>query len=244
MPSKKNPFKFKLIELNKKILKTFFYDLGFYILTAVLFVIFAIFIRNKVTSLTQSLDFTALFSNNIESINQSLQSLQQVFLFLVLFILVCVILGIILFTFFKGLIWLKLLNKKFSWKFFRKYLALNLIYLIPVLIIILFIAFKFQNALLTTIFILIFLHFHVLMSYFITKENKIKNAFKQAFKLGINIKYFFASYLLVIAAFIILSFILSIIPYNSVKPLINLVIYVFYFAVSRNYIKNLIQTIV
>jgi hypothetical protein len=243
MEELKTRFSFKSIELNKKIIKTAFIDLIFYASILAIILILATWIRGKISSLTNTLDLPALFSNNIDLINQNLDSLTKILVLLILFIVISIILIIITYTFFKGLIWAKLLNKKFSWKSFRKYFYLNLIYLIPAIIIILTIFFKYENAFLTIIISLLFLHFHFLLSYYISNTNKIILSFKQAFKKGIKINKFIYPYLIISAGFLVLSFILGKISYFyfSIRPMVHLVIYILYSAVSRNYIKNIIQ---
>jgi len=236
----KNPFKFNLIELNKKVQKTFFYDLGFYAFATLILGMLAVFLRNKIEPLVNKIDYSAFFSDNLEAINQGLGSLKVILVYLILFILISIIALIILFTFFKGIIWIKLLNKKFSKIFFRKYLFLNFIYLIPALIIILFVFFKYKNNYLTMAIALPIVYFHTFLSYFLTESNKIKDSFKQASKKAIDTK-FFAPCLLIIVGFIALSQILNLIPYYSIKPIINLIIFIFYFSIIRNYIKNIIK---
>jgi hypothetical protein len=151
-----------------------------------------------------------------------------------------VLIVIVLFTFFKGIIWLKLKDKKFSWKFFRKYLYLNLIYLIPSIIIIAFVFFKFKTNLVTIPVILILLHFHFLTTYFFIEENKIKKSLKQAFTKGFNINLFIGPYLVIGVGFVLIGYILGNIPFYESQIIVNSIVYIFYFSISRNYIKNIL----
>ena len=241
----KNPLGF--LKINKKVFLTFFYDILGYIFIVLGFYLLAISIKGRITKLTTSVDYSSFFSNNIDAINQNFAPLKMVLFILLLSIFIFSIFALIMFTLSKGVIWLKLKDKKFSWKFFRKYLLLNFIYLTPLAIILLFILFKLKNNIVLGIILLIGIHFHVLLSYSLTNEDKIKTSFKFAFKQGFKFKYFLVPYLIILGGLLLLGFILSNLPFYSfysLKPLVNFLIYVFYFAVCRNYINNLLNSIV
>ncbi|MDD5192715.1 MAG: hypothetical protein PHH54_02950 [Candidatus Nanoarchaeia archaeon] len=238
----KNPKGF--LKINKKVLLTFLYDLVGYIIIILGFYFLAIFIRKKIASLTNTVDYSSFFSNNIELINQNFASLKLILFLLLLFIFLFSIFALIIHTLFKGLIWLKLRDKKFSWKFFRKYLLLNLIYLVPLAIILLFVFLQLKSNLLLVIILLIGLHFHVLLSYSLTDENKIRSSFKFAFKQGFKIKYFIIPYLIILTGLFILAYILGSLPFYSLKTLVNFFVFVFYFAISRNYINSILYNII
>jgi hypothetical protein len=232
------------LKINKKVFLTFLYDILYYGIIASGFVLLSSQIKKKVDNLTASIDYSALLSTNIDLINQNFALLKMILAWLFVWIFLFSIFALSVFSLFKGLIWLKLNNKQFSGKFFKKYLLVNIIYLVPVSIISIFVLLKLKSNFLLFLIILVSLHFHVLLSYF-SIENKIKNSFKLAFKKGLKIKSFMGPYIIILAGLFLLSFILNkILPVYAFKVLVNFIIIIFYFSINRQYINNFLRKII
>lgn len=232
--------------LDMKVLKRnffvgFFYDLLYYILVAVGFLFVARLGMTKAKEFMDRIDFTALFSTNIDLINQNYSHLKMILFWIFLWIFLFAVLCLLLFTFFKGIIWLRMNHKKFSWKFFFKYLRLNLIYFgiaTPILGL-----FYFYNLIdVFFVFFLIFFYFYTIACHFIVGENGIIKTIKKSFSLGIKEIGLVISYLIAMVGFFLLNYLFS--HFNSDwKILFNVLFYIIYFVCYKIYLNEKIKEV-
>ena len=190
--------------INLKILLILIFDILFYFI----FIQVGKFLLKVITKKADNVDLTQnLIDLNQQAANNLLSSMREFFLFFAFSIILFLILMIISWSIFNGLIWSIVSDKKFNLKFFKKFFLLNLICLqIWFLLIILFaIIMKPQTAAIFMIIILIIAFYltNILYPLFL-KENRIRKI-KEAFKLGISkIHYFIVPYAIIIALFLII----------------------------------------
>jgi len=129
-----------------------------------------------------------------------LTSLRGFFFFLIISAILFLVLVAINWSVFKGLIWTATANKKFNFKFFKKFLLLNLIWL-PSWFLLIFLFAVIINPETSPIFMMIILgmafYFTNILYPLFLKENKLRKI-KEAFKLGIKkIHYFIVPYAII-----------------------------------------------
>jgi hypothetical protein len=246
------------IFMDKKSFLIVFYDLLCY--SSLFLGIFAI-----------GLLFQLIASSNVGVISQlqqgtnalSLDQLQNVLLnaksllfLVILAIVIVVVYGIIILSLFKGLIWKKILNEKFSKKFFGKFILVNLIWLIPVAALlfasVILMASILQDKLLLmqfvkwpiNIIIYLTLYFHVLFTFNLAMTDKIKESLKNMFHFGIA-KFHYLILPIVIILLLVLGISKLYVLLAIKNPTFNLILYViiisFYFVFSRIFYINVIK---
>ncbi len=163
-----------------------------------------------------------------------------------LILLVIFIASLMVGIFFKGLIWSKILHKKFDIHFYRRFTLFNLIWIIPWSVLIVVLLFAIRTKIVFWYIagiILIFLHFTNIIYVLFEKEKKFLRILKDTFILGIEkIHYFAVPYLLVALIFLALVYILRLftfLPWNLYVILFVLVLLI-YLSWVRIYISNVI----
>ena len=229
--------------LDKLIFKTFFYDLLFYISIILGFVFWGSQINAKSSEMLGTMNFQTLLASDAKNLGVGFEVLQEFFFFLVGSILVYLLFVAIVFGIFKVIIWSRLLNKRYNFKFARKFLVVHLIYFIPGI-------YFFVNLLLeglvvfAWIWVFIWVHFGFLISFYLTKTNKFWKTLRLAFGNGFKINKFVFPYLVigVLLYFFtkIFNFVGEKVSYNYLDMGI-LVILLIFLSVVRNYMKNVCE---
>lgn len=245
-------------ELNKKTLGIVIYDLLFYIS---LFI--GVFIIGALLSIIAS-SKTEIISQLQQGINTlPLDQLQNILInakwllfFLILAILLIVIYSIVCLSIFKGLIWKKLLNEKFTKKFFYNFFIVNLIWFIPIVVLlfasIILLASVLQDKYLlmqfvkwpVNIILYLTLYFHVLFTFNLSLTNKIKQSLKNTFYFGIAKFHLLISPIIIILLILyIISKLYSFLPINNslVNSISYLIILSFYLIPARIFYINSIK---
>jgi hypothetical protein len=165
-------------------------------------------------------------------------------LFAILTAIIFILLLIINWSFFQGFIYHILLEKKFSLKYFEKFLLLNLIWSVPWIILFSIILFGAKTNYLAALFyglILFFLHSSfVLYTLFVNHKLKKLIHLKTHFKISIvKIYHFIIPYAFITITFIIISQ-LNLLKLNI---LIIILMYTLFFSWLQNYTKDVIISI-
>ena len=183
-------------ELDLEFIHTVMYDILLYSCWALSFVVYGLW-TTKIFEKLNELDIASLqtamqditksnISNQQAELSlQILQSTITKFIFLTL-LLILIILGV--YALFKGLIWTKILKKKFTFKYFRKFIALNLLYvlfavvvfILPVLLVLLGIEAGFWLLFLQILFVfvaIVYFYFRTISNILFTKTKKISSFF-------------------------------------------------------------------
>ncbi len=162
-------------------------------------------------------------------------------LFTILTAIILILLLIINWSFFQGFIYHILLEKKFSLKYFEKFLLLNLVWSVPWITLFSIILFGAKTEYLAASFyslILFFLHSSfVLYTLFVNNRLKTLIHLKTHFKISIaKIYHFIIPYTLITITFLIISQ-LNLLKLNI---LVISLIYTLFFSWLQNYTKDII----
>lgn len=240
MAEKKKEFlKLRHISVDSKVFKTFLLDLLFYLSLIASFFIFTFILKNVLSGI-QNIDFANILTENIEIANSNLLILKVVFAKMLLTILLLLVLILASFTLFKGLIWAKLLKKKFSLKYFWKTLLMNFLFF-SFFILLFSYSILESKKILAFILVLIFLHFTYLSYYFVTRREKheVFNSIINSAKFTLKVNKYILPYLVIIVLFTGMTFItqaiLSKVLPLSYYMLIIAILIIFYISILRNY---------
>jgi len=185
-----------------------------------------------------------------EDMTQKLTEINAIFymaiartiLILVVIFIVSLMVGIL----FKGLIWAKILHKKFDIHFYKRFALLNILWIIPWALIIVVFLFAIQSMIVFWYIIgiiILFLHFTNIIYVLFEKKKKFSIILKDTFILGVEkIRYFLIPYLLIALVFFILVHVLglfSFLPWKIYVVFFVLILLVF-FAWVRVYVSNVI----
>ena len=248
-------------ELDLTFIHTIMYDILLYSSLALGFVLYGLW-ATKIFEKLQELDIVGLqtamaditqatISNQEAELSlQLLQSTITKFIVLTI-LLILFVLGV--YALFKGLIWTKILKKKFTWKYFRKFIALNLLYvlfavvvfILPVLLVLLGIKAGFWLLFLQILFVIVtifYFYFRTISTVLFTKTKRISSFFR-AFEKGANkFKKLILPMLLIGVTFVVIS-LLSVLL-NFVSETISLIIagllLITFIAWARIYFSKLI----
>ena len=165
-------------------------DFAFYFIFIQLGNLFIKILTEKANSINLE---QSLGSLNQQAAVSILGSLRGFFIFLIFSIMLFLIIMIVNCSLFKGIIWNLSANKRFSLKFFKKFLLLNLIW-IPLwflAILLLDVIIKPEIAIIYILILgIIAFYFTEILYPLFLKDNKIKNI-KEAFRLGIKKMHYF-----------------------------------------------------
>jgi hypothetical protein len=154
---------------------------------------------------------------------------------------------LVLFTFFKSLIWAKLLNKKASLRYLIKSFFINLILGLIFLVLFVYSILGLKNNILAFILVPLFMHFNALSYYFVNKENKVFKSIWKSIKFTfLKFTGYIGHYLIIIISFVVCSVMLGLINKvlpKSISPLILGLLFIFIFAVFRDYFAKFVGSI-
>ena len=223
------------------------YDLIFFSIIYLSFIIFSKYIQNKSLKINIPLteEIMQLPQTEISQISSQLNNFLW-FIFIGI-VLVALIIFIAACTF-KGLIWLKITHKKFTIDFIKKFVLLNLIWTLIWIIPIIIIALVLKKDLLAPFLVIIaplIMHFTNILHIFFIHTKKL-SSIKRAFKIGIKKIYLFIlPYILMLIIFLIIS--QSYWLYNFMPGNIPFIIAIFvllvYFAWFRIYLYTIVKDI-
>ena len=167
-------------------------------------------------------------------------TLRGFILFVVIAIVILVILLIIKWSFFQGIIYKHLLNKKFNVKYLRKFTVLNALWLSPWFALFLAAVLGIKaDYLIASCYILffLFLHFTFILYTRFTRNNKLSEI-KETIIIGtIKLHHFIVPYILISITFILIS------QLNRLKIPYFFIIYIIFFSWIQNYTKEIILKI-
>lgn len=166
-------------------------------------------IKKKAESAFPSLtDINSLAAENSLKI---LPQLKGFIIYILAIIALYIAILIIAWALCEGTIWNLILNKKPSLKYYGKFLSLNIIWIIALILISLFsvLIFKKESAPYILIVLgIVFIYITPLMYILFAKENKIFQSIKITFSLGFKkIHHFIIPYIVIFLIFLILGFI-------------------------------------
>lgn len=186
--------------INLKLFLILAFDILFYFIFMQLGNIFLEIIQKKAANADFTQNFLNFLGLDQQAAGSLLASVRGFFFFMAFSAILFLLLMVINWSIFKGLIWSVVADKKFNFGFFKKFLLLNLIWLSSwfLLIFLFAIITKPTTApIFMTIFLVAAFYFTNILYPLFLRENKI-GKIKEAFKLGIKkIRYFIVPYAII-----------------------------------------------
>ena len=191
--------------------------------------------------------FSRWFTSNLGAV-AGLQDVFSLFFMLLVYFAGVTLILLLAYTIFKGLIWLALLNKKPSAKYFKKFFLLNLCWWIILFIPFIIVLFGMKQEYLIfalIVFAVGYVHMTSVMHFAFTREPRIGSSLKKAFVIGWgNIKDFLVPYSLIIALYFVLLQVFWIVPKEPNTILFaSLLFTVFFLAWYRIYLAQILRNI-
>ncbi len=234
-----NSFSFK-----KEFFLIVLYDALFYLSVFLIALIFSFLLKFQM----EKLGLTNLGGLNLadQQVIQSNVNLAQVLIAsMIVYFVLFLLIALISYSFFKGIVWLTMLNKKPSFGYFKKFFLTNLIWwgvwIIPAVLAL----FGLKQEYFTLVFVLeAILYFHLtsILHLSFAKSQDIKRSFSKILPVGFGkIHHFIIPYVYALIVYIVLSQIFRIIPQQQRVVLSTAILLaLLYLAWFRNYVKEVI----
>lgn len=227
---------------NKNILLVLLMNLLFVIINIIFVGIIKVISQPQIEKI-DIINLSRVLSQNEAQLEGIINTLRGFVIFAVLMGILFILLLIINWSLCQGIIYNILLKKGFNFKYFERFLLLNIVWLIPWWILGFVLLFGGKIGFLITpimVLLLLFLHFSFILYILFTENNKIKQIL-QSLKIGITkMHYFILPYIIIVIMFIIIS------QLNLLKLpffIIGLV-YLLFFSWVQNYTKEVILELV
>ena len=228
--------------LDKLIFKTFFYDLAFYLLVVWGFFIWGSQVKSKFASSGIS-NVGELMAGSAEQMALNYETLRELFFFYVGSIIIYIFIVAVIFGIFKGLIWGNLFKKKYNFKFVRKFTLVQLIYLMMGVWIFILLLIN-VSQILAGVFVLVWVHFGFLISFYLAKTNNLGKTFKKMFGEGFKFNKFVFPYFVIFSLLYLFNVLFNFVGSKTSNKYLNallLLLLLLYFSIARNYVKNVCE---
>jgi hypothetical protein len=238
-----------LKDAKKVVLIVALYDLLFYVFLYLGSKLIAIMTNRQLEKIQPLLGMMTTMSANLAELEKNLTIMKGFQAFLIIAPIIFLLFVIIDWTIFKGLIWVAILRKRFSLKYFKNFLALNLLWFIPWTILLLLVVILVRqraSAYMVLLLFILLMHLSGVLCITFTKKDKIINAIKEAFCIGIGkIHLFLVPYLALIILFIVVSqvgWIFRPLP-HTIQAILSLIVLVLYTAFARVFLSKIVLSI-
>ena len=249
---------FTFLTKSFKLGKWFAFSMLYDILFWLAFVIAIILCASAVDAKTQAIATQLTQPEMAEALQANTALINSIINTLITWVVILFIVTIIVYTIFKGLIWLTLFKQKPKMKFFYKFLGLNAIWLAAWTAVSILLMFGIKLEMIVPVLtgvLFVFLHFTTILHTNYLQTNQVGSSLGKAFTQGIGkIHHFIVPYTYVFLVYVILFQIYRLIlPKNvMIAPtgtaatgvILSLLFIVAYFAWLRNFIKTIIQSII
>lgn len=200
---------------NKKIIWVLAYDLCFILIAGIILKASS----KSMTGQLEKLGLTNMGALTPEIISQQLGAIKSLAVLFFIITLIVYLILILDYTLFRGWAWTKLLDKKPTKTYMKKFFLLNLIWVtIWTALFLLAVTTINQSyySYLILIIAILYIHLTTVMHHCFTWQQEIKKAIGKAFTLGIgHIKYFIIPYIYIIIIYIIATKAVILIPRQS-----------------------------
>lgn len=192
----------------------------------------------------ESLNISTAEPESLEYLKDAAASnvLTQLTFYFILFIIII----ILIYTLFKGLIYCKTLNKKFSLKYYYKFILLNLIWLTSCILISYALLRLLPNFYFFLLLLILWAYFTLILYIDFTEKLKIKSAIESLYKIGImNFHKIITPYLYALAVFIIIALVsmLFIFIPDLLSSILSSILLLLFMAWLRFYLADAIKKI-
>lgn len=148
---------------------------------------------------------------DVQQIKQLVDAIQN-------YLIITIIVAVLLYLLFKGLVWWKISNKKFTWKKLGEFAASNMIISVAIFLLgtAFFFLFRAEAFLFLGLPVVLFLLFHSLGVYnSAIMEKGFVKSFRELFRMGYKkIHYFLIPHAILLVVFIVISFLMLIVGMN------------------------------
>ncbi|MEA2038171.1 MAG: hypothetical protein U9O94_11795 [Nanoarchaeota archaeon] len=187
------------------------------------------------------LDEVENIAANIFGVEAAIAAFRNFFLVGAIAILVFFLLIILSYSLFEGLIWCRILKKKFTLEYFRRFTLLNLIWFFSFIIIASILLFGSKQSIVgvvLAVLAVVFILFSQILGVVFTQKNKLR-AIKKTFSIGFRVHRFIIPLIFILATFLIVSQLNLL----NIHFILIMIIYLVFFSWMQNYFADVIVTI-
>lgn len=235
-------YKESIRKINKKTPLLIAYDFLGYIIIYIAFLYYSILLYREIFFLDQLQTDPSILLEGLNKITSLTTSVEGFVTFLSISTLIFVVVSILIWSFFKGLIYNVILKKKFNFRFYYKFALLNLILLIAALIILALPIVIFKNTVwpvlvYTLLFLISYLTINIYVNF--TEKREIFRSIKNGVSFGISkIQHFLIPFIIIFITFVILNFLLlaTNVLSDTLAGIITLILLLLFLAWTRYYL--------
>jgi len=224
---------------------SYLYDIVFYFLIILSFIFWGSLLKGKAEALA-GIDYSSVFLGSQQQMDASLNVLQSFLVYLLSSLIVLILVMVLIFTVFKGMIWTSLMGEKRNLRYFKNLFFANALFYIPFILLLTFLLFKDMGIIAGIVFLFV-MHFNALSIYYISSGKGFRSGLGNAFKSGVNVHRFILFYALFGALFFILDLFFGLVRENFTSNLYSgtviLLILVFFLCIVRNGFIKLVEKI-
>jgi hypothetical protein len=192
---------------------------------------------------------------NKAMLNITVESLQSLLVFFLISMTVMFVVFVLLYSFFEGMVWLTVMRKKPSWRFFWKFAVLNAIWFVGWLIVLIAAMFLFRSGValfLLAVIIFLLLHLTLIQAIHFARTNEIKKTLKNTFLVGFKkIHHFIFPYIVILVGYAVALLIgwpielilrqFSQATFQITDMTVFIIITMLYLACARIYLANVVK---
>ncbi len=233
------------LKLDNKFWLTYVLDLIFYSVLICLFFIWGSLIKKKLNFIN-SVDPATFYSAKVDQLDYTYAVLQSFLIYFIISIILAFLIGLVVFSIFKGNIWSTLVGKKRDFRYFKNLFFTSLIFFSAGILIFGYFAYNSKVIFaLTSAFVIFYLS--SISLYSLTKGNGFWRSLGNSFKFGIKIQRFILFAAIFLAVFFIVNWLSSLLNSNfgggSFYQIAMLVVLILFFSVARNCFIKLLDKI-
>ena len=249
---------FRLFLDSFKVKKNFFYIIGYDLMFYIIATVFVSIFGGILTKISSTVDLNLINKALLDPtpaqmkvIETTVNNAKVLVYLLVASIFLYLLIILFSWSLSRGLIYANLLKKKFNSKFYWRFLLLNLVYFVPLILISLafiYVIKEIPQAFYVFILVLLVMFYFLTLSYiFFIKGNKVFKATGNAIEFGFTKLHKLAiPLLLIIVVFIVISFISSLINRIlgfGIQPFVSLIVFLIFMAWARIYFVKVVSKV-
>jgi hypothetical protein len=221
---------------NKKLLFVLLLNLAFVALTAVIIQLLLLTAHPWIENFKAINPETLIYKGESE-LAGIVATLKSTALAAAVFAMVFLILTLANWSLFEGLIYTTLLKKKFTFRYLKKFLLLNIIWFIPwlALFFLIIVEGRVETIIISGLLLVaLFIHFTLILNVLYTRTGKFQ--LRQTLKIGVTkIHHFLLPYVIIIITYIIIQ--------QIIIPYVTMLLFLLFFSWVQNYTKDIILSI-
>jgi len=221
------------------------YDVLFYVVALIGLGLIAKFAYAKLVAVKLNVpNMDVLMARSPEELDMVMGDLLNVLFTLILSLIVGLVYLLAVFSFFKGLIWKKLVHGKFTRKNYLKYLLCNFTLFLPgfIVLVIVSLTIKEKGLWIFRIIIVLTIYLVTIASYWLWKKSSLKEGYKHIWKTAIvKIHYFVVPYIVIGGCFFVIIYLTGSMITSGLGALLGFVLLLLVSYWARLYIISIIE---